>query len=166
MKDDLKMIKAREFCAKVRDLANEYDLPFFVVTDDASATKNNGCEAVRVARENHINWERKNGFDPDEDWSNEKVCYIDFPSNEYESYSKRISDGKEIYTTRVSNEVGKYEENKIYDSPFGKLKVTFFKHFDNLDEHPFYNELTENQLREINLYIKEKGYDLIGLVKI
>ena len=61
--------KAREFVSKVRELAKEYDLPFFVVTNGASATSNNGCDAVRNAREAHIKWEKENGEDPYEDWS-------------------------------------------------------------------------------------------------
>ena len=63
-----KIAKAREFCEKVRILAAEYDLPFFIVTDGASSTHNNGCEAVRSARENHMKWETANGFDPNQDW--------------------------------------------------------------------------------------------------
>lgn len=66
-----KITKAREFCMQVKQLAKEYDLPFFVVTDGASATSNNGCEAVKNARSNHIKWELKNNFDPDEDWAKE-----------------------------------------------------------------------------------------------
>lgn len=64
---------AREFCSKVKVLANEYNLPFFIVTDGASATNNNNCLAVKNARECHIKWEEVNGFDPYEDWS--------FPNN-------------------------------------------------------------------------------------
>ncbi|MCX4364523.1 MAG: hypothetical protein OSJ70_01935 [Bacilli bacterium] len=64
--------KAREFVSKVRELAAEYDLPFFIVTDGASATSNNGCEAVRVARDNHIKYELSKGYDPYEDWSKDK----------------------------------------------------------------------------------------------
>lgn len=64
-----KIEKAREFCKEVRILAQKYNLPFFVVTDGASATSNNGCEAVKNARENHINWEKKHNYDPNEDWS-------------------------------------------------------------------------------------------------
>lgn len=77
MKYDRLLIKnkkiqvAREFCKKVQDLAYEYNLPFFVVTEGASATSNNGCLAVKNARENHIKWEIDNGFDPNEDWSND-----------------------------------------------------------------------------------------------
>lgn len=62
---------ARKFCKEVKHLAKEYDLPFFLVTDGASVTSNNNCEAVRVARENHIEWEKEHGFNPNEDWSRE-----------------------------------------------------------------------------------------------
>lgn len=64
--------EAREFCREVKELAKKYDLPFFVVTDGASATNNSNCEAVRNARENHKRWELENHFDPEEDWEEEK----------------------------------------------------------------------------------------------
>ena len=68
--------KAREFCLEVKKLAKEYDLPFFVVTDGASATSNNNCSAVKNARDAHIKWEQENGYNPFEDWSkNEKLPY-------------------------------------------------------------------------------------------
>ena len=63
---------ARKFCSEVRSLAQKYNLPFFIVTDGASATSNNGCLAVKNARDNHIKWEENNGFDPYEDWSNKE----------------------------------------------------------------------------------------------
>lgn len=166
MMDDEKMIKAREFCERVRILAREYDLPFFVVTDGASSTFNNGCDAVKNARNSHIRWEERNGLDPYENWSSDVVGYINFPECEYESYQKRIYNNEVIYTTRVSSEVGKYKENKKYDSYFGKLKVISVEHFDNISEHPFYSELNEKQINEINLYIAENGCDLVGLVEI
>ena len=92
--------------------------------------------------------------------------YIDFPAEEHESLLKRINDKQIIYTTRVSNEVNKYFFNSVYDSPFGKLKVVYSKHFINIEEHPFLNELSELQILEINEYINENGFDLIGLIKI
>lgn len=92
--------------------------------------------------------------------------YIDFPIDEHESLLKRINDKQIIYTTRVSNEVNKYFFNSIYDSPFGKLKVVYSKHFINIEEHPFLNELSEIQILEINKYINENGFDLIGLIKL
>ena len=62
---------AREFVSKVLDLAKSMNLNCFVVTDGASGTRNNGNEAVENARKAHINWERKKGYDPFEDWSNQ-----------------------------------------------------------------------------------------------
>ena len=67
-----KIQKAREFCQKVKELANEYDLSFFVVTEGASATSNNGCEAVKNARDNHIKWELEHNSNPYEDWSKDE----------------------------------------------------------------------------------------------
>lgn len=67
--ENLKLKKARDFCSEVRELAKKYDLPFFVVTDGASSTDNNGCEAVRNARKMHEEWEKQKGYDPKEDWS-------------------------------------------------------------------------------------------------
>ena len=93
--------------------------------------------------------------------------------SKYNELNKEINDqinkvqkNQIIYTTRVSNEVNKYFINSIYDSPFGKLKVIYFKHFTNLKEHPFLNELSEKQIAEINKYINENGFDLIGLIRI
>ena len=71
MNNKVKIAKAREFCEKVRILANEYNLPFFIVTYGASATHNINCEAVKNARDNHIKWEKENGYNSDEDWSQE-----------------------------------------------------------------------------------------------
>ena len=65
---DNQLEKAREFCFKVKQLAKEYHLSFFVVTEGASAISNNHCEAVKHARDCHIAWEKQHGFDPDEDW--------------------------------------------------------------------------------------------------
>lgn len=72
MKNNSKQNKSRRFCLEVKELAKKYDLPFFVVTDGASTTSNNGCAAVKNARDSHIKWEKENGYDPYENWS-EKV---------------------------------------------------------------------------------------------
>ena len=72
MKNNSKQNKSRRFCLEVKELAKKYDLPFFVVTDGASATSNNGCAAVKNARDSHIKWEKENGYDRYENWS-EKV---------------------------------------------------------------------------------------------
>lgn len=65
------LVKARQFCADVRALANKKNLPFFVVTNGASAYSNGGNDAIRHARDMHIEWENTHGEDPDEDWSSQ-----------------------------------------------------------------------------------------------
>jgi pyruvate/2-oxoacid:ferredoxin oxidoreductase alpha subunit len=69
LENNKKIEISRQFCQEVKELAKKYNLPFFVVTDGASATSNNGCAAVKNARDNHIKWEKENGYDPYEDWS-------------------------------------------------------------------------------------------------
>ena len=68
---DENTFKARQFIAEVQKLAVKYDLPYFIVTDGASAIGNNGCDAVDHARKAHVEWELQNGIDPEHDWSND-----------------------------------------------------------------------------------------------
>ena len=63
-----KLTKAQEFCLKVKELAQKYNLPFFVVTEGASCIVNKDCEAVSHARKAHIQWEKENHINPDHDW--------------------------------------------------------------------------------------------------
>ena len=62
------LTQAQKFCQEVKKLAKKYNLPFFVVTEGASATVNKDCEAVAHARKAHIHWEKENGIDPDHSW--------------------------------------------------------------------------------------------------
>lgn len=88
---------------------------------------------------------------------------LEFPKNEYPAYLSRLAENKSIFTTRISDEVRKYSLNETYDSPFGKLKVISIKHFSTLKEHPFFDELTETQIEEIEKYTDERGIDLLEL---
>ncbi len=64
----MKLTKAQQFCLEVKKLAEQYKLPFFVVTDGASATLNSNCEAVSHARKAHIHWEKEHQIDPEHNW--------------------------------------------------------------------------------------------------
>jgi len=66
----MELTKAQEFCQEVKELAKKYNLPFFVVTEGASATQNKNCEAVANARRSHIKWEKEHGINPEHDWEN------------------------------------------------------------------------------------------------
>ena len=64
-----KIKQARQLCLEVEKLASRYKLPFFFVTDGASITRNNDCEAVSVARQSHRKWERQHNIDSNDDWN-------------------------------------------------------------------------------------------------
>lgn len=66
---DEQTIKARKFILEVQELASKYELPFFVVTNGASAISNIDCSAVEHARKAHVEWELQNGIDSNHDWS-------------------------------------------------------------------------------------------------
>lgn len=57
---------AKEFVDKVRKLADEYNVNYFVVTDGYSSISNNGNGAVRNARKAHMKWEKEYGFETEE----------------------------------------------------------------------------------------------------
>ncbi len=69
-----KLTKAQQFCLKVKELAAEYDLPFFIVTDGASAVVNKNCPAVYHARQSHIQWEKVNHINSNHDWAKQKTA--------------------------------------------------------------------------------------------
>ena len=62
------LTSAQQFCLDVKKLAEKYGLPFFVVTDGASAVVNKNCPAVRHAREAHIQWENENYINANHNW--------------------------------------------------------------------------------------------------
>ena len=42
------------------------------MTDGASMTRNNGCFAIEHARKSHIEWEKAQSIDSNEDWLRDK----------------------------------------------------------------------------------------------
>ena len=90
---------ARKFLQEVDDLSKKYDANFFIVTDGASMTRNGRGKsepAVKNARDSQIEWEKKNGGDPDEDWlkhTNESNNYI-AESPDKSSLSKEFTNKK------------------------------------------------------------------------
>jgi len=70
---DAKAQHARQFILAVQALAKQYDLPYFIVTEGASAISNNGCDAIEQARKAHIEWEMCHGIDPSHDWARDII---------------------------------------------------------------------------------------------
>lgn len=85
------LMTARKLCNDVRKIAKKYDANFFFVTDGASAYSNgNGKSdpAVKAMRNEMDKWEDKNGFNPDDDWSEDM--------NDTTNYKKKNKSVKEF----------------------------------------------------------------------
>ena len=68
--------EARKFLQDVDEISQKYNANFFMVTDGASMTRNGRGKsnpAVKNARDSQIDWENKNGGDPNENWLKDKV---------------------------------------------------------------------------------------------
>lgn len=85
--------------------------------------------------------------------------YMSFPEHEHGGLRARLVSGKDIFTTRISKEKGRYQEGQVVNSPFGELQVVNVQ--SGQGKHPFDSELTEAQLREIG----EHPFDLVRLRK-
>ena len=65
---------ARKLCNAVRKLARKYNANYFFVTDGASSYSNGNGKyntAAKEMRDHMDDWERNNGFNPDDDWTND-----------------------------------------------------------------------------------------------
>lgn len=102
---------ARRFVRDVGKLAKKYDANYFIVTDGASGTSNNGNPAVTNARKAQIEWEKKNGFDPDEDWSKDYIKESVESLNEFIS-SSVIDD----YESKQDMRINKFTKITLSDT--------------------------------------------------
>jgi len=88
---------------------------------------------------------------------------VPFPQEEYKGLEYKLKSGKGIYTTRISRERGKYKEGQEFITPWGhKVKVMSVVQLEGVENHPFLDELTEEQKKQIG---KHK-YDLVRFEKI
>ena len=95
------LIHARKLCNAVRKLARKYNANYFFVTDGASSYSNGNGKynpAAKEMRDHMDDWERNNGFNPDDDWTDD----INNVSNYRLSKESSIEEGflksdKDIY---------------------------------------------------------------------
>ena len=62
------MAKSKDFIKKVKELAKEYNLNFFIVTNGASAISNKGNEIVEKHRSLQIELDKEMGINPFDNW--------------------------------------------------------------------------------------------------
>jgi len=86
---------------------------------------------------------------------------ISFPAIEAAQLASRLNVGKAIYTTRVDAELDKYHVDDILSSRFGNLKVTKVDRLHSLNDHPFLNELSAKNKKDLG----NSHMDLIKLTK-
>lgn len=89
-----------------------------------------------------------------------------FPENELDQLRNRLDKKKPIYTTRVSDEVGRYNKGNLVRTNISPtvLIVKEIIVLNNLFEHPWINELSVSQRREISEY--DPPYELIKLERV
>ena len=91
-----------------------------------------------------------------DDKGQQKMKEINFPKNELVSLKSRIRANLPVYTTRISDEVGKYSVGNIVRTNIDSLVLIIREiiRIDNLSEHPFLDELTTEQKKLIILHNK------------
>lgn len=113
--------EARRFVQDVEKLAKKYNANYFLVTDGASGTNNKDNKAVKYCRDALKEWERKNKFNPDEDWSKNPDDFSDYKLEEtmlYEFANKELLD--KIHVTS-DVELSKWMKSNIKYQEFKKL---------------------------------------------
>jgi ASC-1-like (ASCH) protein len=87
---------------------------------------------------------------------------IRFPSVEIPMLEKRVADGKNISTVRVSNDVNRYHAGQIVHAPQLNIdfKILDSKLIKNISEYKFFNELTKQQI------ISLKQYDRFNVLEL
>lgn len=88
-----------------------------------------------------------------------------FPQNEHSAIITRLNQGKTCYTTRVYKELGRYREGLKYITPWNQTIIVIqIQRFYKIVDHPFYNELTHAQRKEICQYSEkiDEPYELIA----
>ena len=83
--------------------------------------------------------------------STSNIINIDFPEEEIDTLKKQ----NKIITTRVSAEYNKYHVGDLIRTPWGDVfRVVDIKKFKDVKNHPYLDELTQDQIKLLNKYKK------------
>lgn len=86
-----------------------------------------------------------------EDETTASAKKIDFPADEIDSLKDRLS----VVTTRVSDDFSKFELGDNVIAPWGKTyRVTSRIEINDINDHPYYDELTQDQVEFLSDYDK------------
>ena len=88
------------------------------------------------------------------------VKSIDFPFNEL----SQLQGHSRIITTRVSQQYNRYHKGDVVCCPWQELYlVSRVQKIEDITDHPYYQELTQQQIRLLQRY---KRMDVITLKKV
>lgn len=78
---------------------------------------------------------------------------IDFPEEEHRELIGRFDRQGCAYTTRVSDEADRYKVGDILETPWkSRVRVSEIRAFDDINDHPFLDQLTQKQIGLISGY--------------
>ncbi len=78
---------------------------------------------------------------------------IDFPKEEHKALKAQFEKYGFAYTTRVSDEIGKYTVGQIFEVPWNRrVRVSEITAYESLEDHPHLDEISEEQKRLISKY--------------
>lgn len=90
------------------------------------------------------------------------ISRISFPINEYIAVQKRLNNHQTIFSTRMDKDFKTFKKKRYFLTPWDELLyVKSVKIYDNIEAHPFYDELTKEQRDTISEYEKFKVVELI-----
>lgn len=83
---------------------------------------------------------------------------MSFPEHEYESIQRYLDRLGHCYTTRVYQEIGKYQVGELYAAPWGDvLRIDEVKTYWKVSDRPFYDEMSDDEKKEIRQYSEAMG---------
>lgn len=150
---------ARKFVSEVGKLAKKYNANYFVVTDGASGTSNSGNPAVKHARDCQIEWEKKNGFDPDEDWSVNESYEAPYTLDEIEkNYGKEMRNKLEkdpIHNYRATSGI-----ELIHKEPSREELDRIWKNWNNMT--PEQKAISDKKSKELFGLTNKENYEKLS----
>ena len=83
----------------------------------------------------------------------ERFCRIHFPLEEWSTLWRRLLVGQRIFTTRVEEDLGRYEPGMRVIAPWGQvLRVVRVDRVRDVERHPFKDELSKEQRSRLAEY--------------
>jgi hypothetical protein len=115
--------------------------------------KANKWKNVNIVEYNKFNYRNMNLNEFGQYILNKHNIYpiIKFPKHEWNDYKKRLKNNEIISTTRIYDEFDKYVIGHKYKTEWDDiLKVVKVNKLNNIKDHPWYNNMDKNDIKQIS----------------